>query len=191
LKKKRLRRSGYLSSEELKNPGFFREALPKIRAMSGLSPGQEREAWNWRAHALRRGKNPLAFFVYMMKNPGKAREVTAVDEDQAGRDLHVPIAASPLSPQRRYQQFRKTWLWQQLRKQALRAAKYTCHDCGKRAVRTELQVHHRNYDRPWGRERHGTLAVLCYGCHRKAHGHAPDDNLEEAIDQLFRNLDKD
>jgi hypothetical protein len=57
--------------------------------------------------------------------------------------------------------------WRALRRQALDLAQRRC-PCG---ARTELQVHHLTYAR-LGAERLGDLAVLCRGCHRRAHSRA-------------------
>lgn len=68
-----------------------------------------------------------------------------------------------------YQEYLKSNVWAEKRKQALNRADSKCEDCGAIFVSaSSLGVHHLTYDRVGGNEKLDDLKVLCYSCHRKA-----------------------
>jgi hypothetical protein len=167
-----------LKQEELSNVRLFEKAMPRILAMSRLAPGQEREVWGWRAHALRRGEHPIRLFVYMMRNPGRAREITGEDEREAGLSMQMAkqrriVEDIPPAPPKGidpdfYRRHLNSGLWRWIRKLKLKEARYTCNECGNRPGRQELELHHLTYERV-GRERLTDLCVLCCPCHSERH----------------------
>lgn len=64
-----------------------------------------------------------------------------------------------------YSEYLKTDHWQALRRKALRKAEYRCQGCN---TATELQVHHRTYERR-GEELVSDLTVFCDECHSRMH----------------------
>lgn len=66
-----------------------------------------------------------------------------------------------------YRQFLKTDYWRKTRDAALARGHNECAIC---ASKTNLDVHHRTYERR-GCERPEDLIVLCHNCHRLFHGH--------------------
>jgi 5-methylcytosine-specific restriction endonuclease McrA len=67
-----------------------------------------------------------------------------------------------------YQKFLKSEEWAKIRADVIMLAEYKCEMCGFRPK--VFQVHHLNYDKPWGQEEPGDLACLCGRCHDKEHG---------------------
>lgn len=65
-----------------------------------------------------------------------------------------------------YAKYLQTEHWQQIRKAALKRAKYRCQTCNSTSV---LDVHHRTYERR-GEEIAADVIVLCRDCHSKFHG---------------------
>lgn len=161
---------GFFQSGDLEDPERFRSKLPLARRYGGISKEQDLDAWAWRAHALRVGRKPLALFVWLMHHPDERRsKITAEDEDAARRCAAPQQRLPGQTSRERYEAFLRSpqWLW--IRKLKLREAAYTCQRCGLRTVRGELQVHHKNYGRPWGKESFPDLEVLCDWCHHKEH----------------------
>lgn len=61
-----------------------------------------------------------------------------------------------------YAEFLKSPAWQSRRKARLALDHWKCQQCGSKV---NLDVHHLNYDRPWGREVMADLVTLCRSCH--------------------------
>jgi len=183
--------------ESLNDPVLFHKILQPIMRRGGLAKGQERVAWEWRAHALRIGDDAVALFCWLMKNQDRASEVvTGEDEREAGLDmrhaqarLYSPTAG--LNAKERYCFFLRTPKWFRIRKAMLRRAKYTCADCGERKTRGELDVHHLNYSKPWGQETEKELIVLCRLCHERKHGLPGNGgNVAEFVQDVIDRVDK-
>lgn len=85
--------------------------------------------------------------------------LTAYEVD---RHVEAAIAALRRMP---YREYLKTQHWQRQRTFALERAGHVCELCGHRS---ELQVHHRSYDR-LGFEHPADLIVLCDSCHEDHH----------------------
>jgi 5-methylcytosine-specific restriction endonuclease McrA len=62
-----------------------------------------------------------------------------------------------------YRRFLSTDKWADKRVKVLKRAHYTCEGCGRENV--ALEVHHLNYDRPWGDEWLFDLVAVCADCH--------------------------
>ncbi len=69
-----------------------------------------------------------------------------------------------------YAEYLRTVHWDEIRRGALRRARYRCQLCNKQGV---LHVHHRTYDRR-GEERWNDVIVLCANCHGEHHGATED-----------------
>ena len=65
-----------------------------------------------------------------------------------------------------YEEYLLTPEWLDTRRRALVKSGYRCERCGSK---TELNVHHKTYERK-GHERPEDLIVLCKTCHEKEHG---------------------
>lgn len=79
-----------LTAEELSSPKLFRKTLSEFLRGRSIS---ERDAWEFRARALRKGEPPLALFIWFATHPKIARErVTNADEDEA-REAMKSVAA--------------------------------------------------------------------------------------------------
>jgi HNH endonuclease len=64
-----------------------------------------------------------------------------------------------------YDEYIKSTMWRNISAKMKQLARYRCQRCGKTFHPSELEVHHRNYDR-LGRENPGDLEVLCKAmCH--------------------------
>lgn len=170
---------GVFQLEVLEDPKKFFEKLPHARRLGKLAKGQDREAWECRAHALRLGEKPVRLFIWLLRHPEKrAGMITGEDELQAGLAMQQSLYRrwinwEPKAPPKNvdpnfYQRYLKSPTWRWVRKMKLREAKYTCAECGARKVRTELEVHHTTYER-LGRERLDDLKVLCWRCHKREH----------------------
>ena len=73
----------------------------------------------------------------------------------------------PPKPRRTaYERFLRSPRWQTRREAKLRTVGWRCEECGRGG---RLQVHHRNYNRPWGREKDKDLVALCSMCHVTEH----------------------
>jgi hypothetical protein len=75
--------------------------------------------------------------------------------------------------------------WQRCRLQVLKAANFTCQECG--ATKETLVVHHRRYERgkePW-EAAPADLVCLCECCHTERHA------LLEEIKQIAADLPRD
>ena len=70
--------------------------------------------------------------------------------------------------QAEYQKFLKSEEWAKIRADVIILAEYKCEMCGFSPK--VFQVHHLNYDKPWGEEKPGDLVCLCGRCHDKEHG---------------------
>lgn len=79
--------------------------------------------------------------------------------ENGGREL-VTLALREMP----YGEFLKTAHWAAVRESVLRAARWTCRLCGKRA----WQAHHLTYER-LGNEAPGDVAALCGDCHKIWH----------------------
>lgn len=135
------RKRGYLTFGEFEDPRQFFRAMPRILEASGLEPEQARLVWSWRAHARRKGKSTLGLFVYMMKHPGQAREVSDVDEDQGGADQQAGYR--PETRRSRVDKIAEAWrVWRfhRSRIKAFRRARYRCTDCDARGARGDLRM---------------------------------------------------
>lgn len=183
--------------ESLKDPVLFHKVLAPIMRRGGLAKGQERVAWEWRAHALRIGDDAVGLFCWLMKNPERASQViTGDDEREAGLDmrqaqarLYSPTAG--LNSKGRYCYFLRSPKWYRIRKAMLRRMKYTCADCGDRKTRGELDVHHLNYSKPWGEETEKELIVLCRLCHERRHGLPGNGgNVAESVGDVMAHAEK-
>ena len=177
-----------LARADLENPKRFARAIPLILERSGLRSTHTRLAWNRRAHALRVGKDPVSLFCWLMKNPN--RWIPEGDQDAGGQSMKTQDAESGKSKEREisyksYQDFLKSWEWRWIRKCKLRQEKYTCQRCDTRRCRKDLEIHHLNYDKPWGRETRSDLAVLCSPCHRREHGYPESGNIAELVDWIL------
>lgn len=71
-----------------------------------------------------------------------------------------------------YQEYLKSSHWRTMRRKALENAEHSCQLCNSDS---ELNVHHRTYDRI-GHERLTDVIVLCRDCHAKFH-----DKLEASV----------
>ncbi len=166
---------GFFQSCDLTSPEKFLKKLPLARRYGGLTKGQEREAWEWRAHALRVGRNPLALFIWLMKHPDERRsKIAGEDERAAGKAMqraqHAIFAnRAKLTRKEAYARYLMSRRWHQLRIAKLREQKFTCEDCNKRLTRRELEVHHKRYPKVLGTESLEDLMALCAACHSLKH----------------------
>jgi len=144
-----------------------RFVLLQLNGPGTQSESHELEIWALRAHANRVGRNPLALFVWILNQPRPKRRglATSADEEQGSRDRKQ--AVSRRSKYRRFLDSREWWL---IRRRRIREGKYRCAHCGERRPARDLDVHHKNYKLPWGRERLEDLEVLCTTCHGSRHG---------------------
>ena len=67
-------------------------------------------------------------------------------------------------------EFLRSAVWQDMRRRVMTRAGGMCEGC---QVRRAVQVHHRNYDRKFGREMLFDLVAVCRECHTAIHN--PDD----------------
>src|SRR5882724_1943277 len=65
-----------------------------------------------------------------------------------------------------YRDFLSSPVWQAKRKQRLRIDGFRCQQCGTQGL---LDVHHLNYEKPWGQEEMSDLLSLCRECHYQQH----------------------
>ena len=72
-----------------------------------------------------------------------------------------------------YAQYLKTEHWNQVRKEALRRAKYRCQLCNES---TALHVHHNTYERR-GQELPSDVIAICRSCHEKQHGYVVGEDV--------------
>jgi 5-methylcytosine-specific restriction endonuclease McrA len=63
-----------------------------------------------------------------------------------------------------YEQYIKSAKWRTISAAMKKLANYTCKRCGKKFHSSQLDAHHRNYDR-LGSEHPSDLEVLCKPCH--------------------------
>jgi len=71
--------------------------------------------------------------------------------------------------QKTYQDYLKSAVWADKRKQALSRADYRCESRGAMFVNnSSLDVHHLTYERVGGEEELSDLEILCYPCHHNA-----------------------
>jgi 5-methylcytosine-specific restriction endonuclease McrA len=63
-----------------------------------------------------------------------------------------------------YYEYIKSQAWRQRANEAKKRAGYRCQVCNKHRDETQLDAHHRTYER-LGRERPEDITVLCRGCH--------------------------
>lgn len=68
-----------------------------------------------------------------------------------------------------YRSYINSYDWQVKADIMKRKAMYICQQCGKKATKKKLHVHHRHYKTLF-HERIGDLEVLCDKCHAKRHG---------------------
>jgi len=64
-----------------------------------------------------------------------------------------------------YEEYLKSYLWENKRKWILEVFNYTCQKCGSKE---NLNVHHLNYDSV-GNENTQDVTVLCKKCHKEEH----------------------
>ncbi len=163
---------GFLSLEVLEDPELFSRHLREILLVGKCAAHRHKEPWAWRAHAFRVGSKPLGLFIWLMTHPQERVRMITNEDEQAADRITQPVQNfdyAGQTPRARYQAYLNTPQWRWIRKMKLRAAKYTCEECGRRTPRQDLQVHHQNYDQKWGRESFGILRVLCRWCHGKEH----------------------
>lgn len=79
--------------EDLRDAQRFFENTKALRRRAGISA---RDLWEFRTHALRRGRVPLGLFVWMCHHPEEARrQVTNADEDHARQSWRDIDAKQP------------------------------------------------------------------------------------------------
>jgi BRO family, N-terminal domain len=94
----------------------------------------------------------------------------------------VPSGRCVTRTQDAYKDFLRSSAWKTIRDQRVMHDTCQCQHCGTGG---KLDVHHLNYDRPWGHERMEDLLTLCRRCHYQEHERAnvsselvlSDDNL--------------
>lgn len=65
-----------------------------------------------------------------------------------------------------YEEYRRHWVFQAVRKAALRKADHRCVHCGAMAT----EVHHAQYPKPWGTfDTPANLKPVCHACHCRLH----------------------
>lgn len=144
----------------------------------------ELHVWACRAHANRVGRQPLGLLVWLLAQPEEKRTewLTEADHEQGSRDRKATF-----SRRARYREFLRSGKWWAVRTRTLRKAGYKCAACGRRRPKRELDVHHKNYNRPWGEEDENDLEVLCRDCHAAKHGRVAHpvrgwNTVEESIE---------
>ncbi len=185
---------GFLSAEDLADPELFARKLPQILSRGKCAAHRHKEPWAWRAHAYRVGRNPIGLFVWLMNNPVERKNKITNEDEQASDRMTRPAQDFVYagSPKDRYNAFLASPQWAWVRKMKLRQADFTCQGCGIRGTRRELQVHHLNYDRPWGRESFNDLLVLCQRCHSDEHMDLPYlgdwPTVSDVVDDFWRKI---
>ena len=87
-----------------------------------------------------------------------------------------------------YQDYLKSDVWAEKRKQILSRANGRCESCGVIVVTDSLlDIHHFTYDRVGGRETMDDLKALCYSCHKKADRKRDDQTDERRKSNHYQN----
>lgn len=82
-----------LEREDLRDPKRFGALQGELERRGWIRPGQEREAWECRAHALSKGKDPVRLFVSLLKRPEIRRFISGEDEREAGLSMQAFLRA--------------------------------------------------------------------------------------------------
>ena len=80
-----------------------------------------------------------------------------------------------------YQEYLKTDVWKELRRQRLALDRDECALCEEKAA----HVHHKRYPKKWGTETMVDLVSLCSECHGKFHGAHDDRSVANCILGMF------
>lgn len=69
---------------------------------------------------------------------------------------------------RKYLDYLRSDEWAKIRVEMLTKFNFTCNRCGDKKHRSQLHVHHKNYDRLFN-ENPDDLELLCVSCHNSEH----------------------
>ena len=68
-----------------------------------------------------------------------------------------------------YNNFIESDEWKSKRESILKERGLVCEKCGKEKKKYQLQIHHKNYDKEFGKENNDDLMVTCKNCHDELH----------------------